>query len=241
LNQYLPIAPSDPINGIQLSLRGGRTLDKPSYVKKVRFEVDVRLLALCAGGARAETLRLTKGSFKVLLREITAAVVPWVPLPGARLAPIAPRMVAAVKVNTPRIRDLEAQPLLERSSPRSPGQAVGGDETVVGHSYGMIWWIWLRVVEPPLKLVLCFPTLAVLIVVVTIKALLAPVCVALLKLFRVIFKVTGNGPVLTCNHYGKLLLGALTGEDLARAVDRMKDDEYERVLEPNSKLNVSET
>lgn len=232
MNQYLPIAPINPINGIQLSLRGGRKLDKLSYVKKVRFEVDVRLLAFCAGGARADTLRLTKGSLKILLREITAAVVPWVPVPGTRLAPAAPRMVAAVEVEIPQIAaggvspgDLEAQPLLERSSRRSPGQVLGGDDTMVGESYGMVWWVWLGVIEPPLKLVLCVPTLVVLMVVVIVKVLLAPVCIALLKLFRVVCKASGGGPVLTCNNFGKLLFGALTGEDLARAVDRMKVNE----------------
>ncbi|ERF76428.1 hypothetical protein EPUS_07308 [Endocarpon pusillum Z07020] len=79
LNNYLPLAPSSPINGFQLSLRGNRRLDRMAYVKKVRFEVDVRLLTL-HNSARHDMPRLTKASIKVLLEELPAAI-PWVPVP----------------------------------------------------------------------------------------------------------------------------------------------------------------
>lgn len=71
---------------------------------------------------------------------------------------------------------------------------------------------------------LSVPILLLLIIVVVVKAVLGPVCIALLSLFGVVCDTLTNGPLSTCNGLGKLLLAALAGDDLANVTDSAKDD-----------------
>ena len=226
-NKYLPIAPNIPINGIQLSLRGNRKLDKDSYVKRVRFEVDVRLLALY-NGFRPEILRLTKGSVKVLVKEIPV-VIPWLPSPVFRPLPSDPRIGSSVGSGAPQTwagraqqQDVESQPLLECSSEHSSDRAMGC--TSKEGSYGVSQRLW-SCVEPPLKLVLCVLILLLLIIAVIVKTFLAPICIALSNLFAVISDDFTDGPTRTCNQLGKRLLAVLTGDNLASLMNGAKEDD----------------
>ena len=74
---FIPINPSGGLNGNQVSLRQDRKLDKASYLKKVCFEVDFRLLALY-NGASPDYYRLTKASMKTVLAQMPK-VIEWAP------------------------------------------------------------------------------------------------------------------------------------------------------------------
>jgi len=89
--QYLPIAPSfpHPTSGIQLLLRNGAMLDKPSYIRRTCFEVTVGVLAHYVLGprylTRSKELRLTKGSLKQLLLHMPTPL-PWKAIPTQQIS-----------------------------------------------------------------------------------------------------------------------------------------------------------
>jgi hypothetical protein len=89
----------------------------------------------------------------------------------------------------------------------------------------MAWLHGFGPIEPPLTLMLCVPILLVLIIVVVVKAVLAPVCIALLSLFRVIYDAATGGPISACNILGKLLVATLKGDDLVEVMDNARDDQ----------------
>jgi hypothetical protein len=74
--RYLPIAPSPPhpISGIQLVLKNGAVLEKPSYIQRVCYEVNLGVLAHYARGPdylkSAKHLKLTRGSLKQLIQHM---------------------------------------------------------------------------------------------------------------------------------------------------------------------------
>ena len=80
--RYLPLAPSlpHPSSGIQLLLKHGAVLEKPSYIQRTCYEVSPGVLAHYSRDtgylARAKELRLTKGSLKQLLLHMSDPV-PW--------------------------------------------------------------------------------------------------------------------------------------------------------------------
>jgi hypothetical protein len=83
--RYLPLAPSPPhpMSGIQLVLKNGATLEKPSYIQRVCYEISPEILAHYTRGAdylkRSKALKLTDGSLKQLLTHMPSPV-PWTPM-----------------------------------------------------------------------------------------------------------------------------------------------------------------
>src|SRR5580700_7822222 len=83
--RYLPLAPSPPhpMSGIQLVLKNGAVLEKPSYIQRTCYEISPEVLAHYTRGAdylkRSRALKLTDGSLKQLLAHMPSPV-PWTPV-----------------------------------------------------------------------------------------------------------------------------------------------------------------
>jgi hypothetical protein len=83
--RYLPLAPSPPhpMSGIQLVLKNGAVLEKPSYIQRACYEISPEVLAHYTRGVdylkRSKALKLTDGSLKQLLVHMPSPV-PWTPV-----------------------------------------------------------------------------------------------------------------------------------------------------------------
>ncbi|KIW32376.1 uncharacterized protein PV07_03928 [Cladophialophora immunda] len=196
--EYIPIAPLNARNGCQLTLRNKRALEKPSYVKKICFEIDARMLALFSG-VSADTFRLTKGSMKLLLAKMPPVIewaVPEPPSSSSNGNTVLPHGASDHRTNsTPERlnRDVEAQSLLGHPDSQVTGYGSTG---FLGKSSYVARTQQIRcIAELVLKLMLCIPMLLVLIACVTA---------------RFIGDFMLRGPVTTYDAAGKLLLALWT-------------------------------
>jgi len=204
LGEYIPISPANDVDGCQLSLRNNRTLDEPSCVKNICFEIDFRMLAPYTG-VSADTFRLTKGSMKLLLAKMPR-VIEWAPQPVSSSSNgnvALPHCGSVCRTNSAPerpSRDLEAQSLL--GQPVSPATGYGSSGFVRKSSYVARTQRTRDVAESTFKLALCVPVLLVLIA-----------CV----IARFIGDFMLRGPVTTYDAAAKLLL-ALRKKTLADMV-----------------------
>lgn len=192
-SEYIPISPLNAANRPQLSLRNNRQLDKQSYVKKICFEIDIRVLALY-NGVPADTFRLTKGSMKMLLGQLPS-VIEWAPQPVSSSSNGILAVPDGGSVYRPNYaaerldRDVEGQPLI-----RPPDSLVSeyGSGGFSGKSPYVTRTQQTRyIAESTLKLVLCVPVLLALIA-----------CIAA----RFICEFILTGPVTTYDAVTNLLL-----------------------------------
>ena len=188
LHQHFRIATGNDSSGSSLMLRRGHVMDKLSYIKKVCFEVNIRLLALYHN-VGPEAFRLTKGTMKALLKDLPD-VIPWSlsPLPEHCITPLVLHgtdLASCALTAVVSAMCSEARPLLGNSTSTVSERIVEVSRERV--SFGTYRWIW------------CLPETVIML----FCFILLLICVSI---GRCSWRLVTCGSRHVCNIFNKFLL-----------------------------------